>query len=626
MKFPSHLLDEIRARLPVSAVVSRRVRLKRQGREFVGLSPFKEEKTPSFTVNDQKGFYHCFATGEHGDIFKFLMATEGLSFPEAVQQLASEAGVDLPKPTAQDEAREAERDRLIRLTEAACTWFEQQLHGNAGADARDYLRDRGLDSETIASFRIGYAPASRTALKSHLAAQGFSIDDMATAGMVIAGEDIATPYDRFRHRIIFPITDLRRRVIAFGGRALDPDQPAKYLNSPETPLFHKGAMLFNAANARKAAHERGEVVVAEGYMDVIALAAAGFPQAVAPLGTALTDQQIKLLWRMADEPVLCFDGDEAGGRAAYRAAEAALPLLAPGKSLRFAYLPEGLDPDDLIRREGAGAMRSVLEQAKPLIEVIWQRETGAGDWSTPERRAALEARLRALANSIAEPTVRNYYSRAFKDRLFHKFRAAPPRAGPHRQAGRGRANGARHAFPGRAVERPGASEALANSALVRGDAGSVQTREAIIVQALLHHPWLLDAYTDDIAALPVESQSARRVLDALVAAHVTLDELDIDSLRHHLSQSGLDGAVREIETVAGVELGGQFRSDAPSEVVDAAWHQITALHRKASALKSELAVAEQAFAQEQSEENFARLRALCHELAGLHDGIDALEE
>ena len=618
MKFPPHILDEIRARLPVSAVVARRVRLKRQGREFVGLSPFKDEKTPSFTVNDQKGFYHCFATGEHGDIFKFLMETEGLSFPEAVQQLAGEAGVDLPKPTAQDEAREAERDRLLRLTEAACAWFEQQLRGNAGAEAREYLHGRGLDAETTAAFRIGYAPSSRTALKSHLAAQGFSVEDMAAAGMVIAGEDIATPYDRFRHRIIFPITDLRGRVIAFGGRALDPDQPAKYLNSPETPLFHKGATLFNAANARKPAHERGEVIVAEGYMDVIALAAAGFPQAVAPLGTALTDQQLKLLWRITDEPVLCFDGDEAGGRAAYRAAEAALALLAPGKSLRFAYLPQGLDPDDVIRREGAVSMRSVLDQAKPLIDVIWQRETSAGDWSTPERRAALEARLRALAQTIAEPTVRNYYARAFKDRLFQMFRSVQPNHGysKRRRQPRGRQSLSGHA------ERAGPSEALANSALVRRHEGGAPVREAAIVQTLVRHPWLLDTNAEDLASLPLETEPARRLLDGLVAAHVTINQLDIDSLRHHLHERGLAGMLQETESITACQLGAHLREDAPREDVQSAWQHITSLHRQASALRQELAAAEQAFAEDQSEENFNRLRALSEELANLDHGPD----
>ncbi|MFP3921969.1 MAG: toprim domain-containing protein, partial [Dichotomicrobium sp.] len=359
----------------------------------------------------------------------------------------------------------------------------------------------------------------------------------------------------------------------------------------------------------------GEVIVAEGYMDVIALAAAGFDHAVAPLGTALTDQQLKLLWRMADEPILCFDGDEAGGRAAYRAAEAALPLLSPGKSLRFAYLPEGLDPDDLIRREGAGAMRAVLEQAKPLIDVIWQRETSAGTWTTPERRAALEARLRALSQTIAEPTVRNYYSRAFKDRLFHMFRAPAHRQ--TLQGGRRSAHqyGTRRPSRGYAGEAAGASEALANSPLVRRNDSGAPAREAVIVQALLRHPWLLDDFADDLATLQFENAPARQLLNGLTAAHITVNKLDIHSLRHHLHQMGLDGALQETERLAERELGSHFRSDASREVVEAGWRHIMALHRKASALKDELSAAEDAFVQEQSEDNFARLRALSEELA-----------
>ncbi len=305
MRFPPSLLDEIRARLPVSQVIGRRVKLKRTGREHTGLSPFKHEKTPSFTVNDQKGFYHCFASGEHGDIFTFLMKAEGLSFPEAVERLAGEAGVELPKTTPQAEAREEESVRLKKLVEAAAVFYQAALGTAAGRDAREYLERRGLAPADIQTFRLGYAPRGRHALKEHLAAKGFSQEDMALSGMLISGADIPVSYDRFRHRLMFPITDARGAVIAFGGRALDADQQPKYLNSPETPLFHKGATLYNAAMARKAAHERGTVIVAEGYMDVIALARAGFPNAVAPLGTALTPDQLKILWRMAAEPLLC---------------------------------------------------------------------------------------------------------------------------------------------------------------------------------------------------------------------------------------------------------------------------------------------------------------------------------
>ncbi len=429
MRFPPSLLDEIRARLPVSQVVGRRVKLKRQGREYVGLSPFKQEKTPSFTVNDQKGFYHCFASGEHGDIFTFLMKAEGLGFPEAVERLAREAGVEMPKSSPQAVAQEALSERLRKITEASCVFFQKALSGAEGREARAYLDRRGLSAEDIERFRLGYAPAGRHQLKEHLAAKGFAQEDMAVSGMLIAGDDIPVSYDRFRHRLIFPIADLRGEVIAFGGRALSDDQQPKYLNSPETPLFHKGAVLFNAAAARKAAHERGGVIVAEGYMDVIALARAGFPNAVAPLGTALTPDQLALLWRMADEPLLCFDGDSAGLKAAYRAVETALPYLKPGKSLAFAFLPEGLDPDDLLRRQGAEALAAALQKTKPLVGVLWSKELAAGEWRTPERRAQFETRLDELVRTIGDRTVRQYYGREIRQRLRDQFGSFRSRSG-----------------------------------------------------------------------------------------------------------------------------------------------------------------------------------------------------
>src|SRR5262245_3140484 len=379
MRFPPALLDEIRARLPVSQVVARKVALKRAGREFKGLSPFKTEKTPSFTVNDQKGFYHCFASGEHGDVFTFLMKTEGLSFPEAVERLAQEAGVPMPQSGPRDTEAEDRRGRLYELIAASAAFFEKQLEGPQGREARLYLAKRGLGPEAIARFRMGYAPNSRSALKEHLASAGFTAVDMVASGMLIAGEDIPVSYDRFRHRVMFPIADLRGRAIAFGGRALDPDTPAKYLNSPETPLFHKSAVLFNAHNARGPSHDRGRIIVVEGYMDVIALALSGFPETVAPLGTALTEDQIRLLWRMAPEPILCFDGDAAGRRAAFRAVETVLPHLRPGHSLQFAFLPNGLDPDDLVRQHGPEAMRDILEnRTRALFDVLMEREEQQG--------------------------------------------------------------------------------------------------------------------------------------------------------------------------------------------------------------------------------------------------------
>ena len=330
MRFTDEFLEELRARLPVSEVVGRRVKLKRAGREWKGLSPFQQEKTPSFTVNDQKQFYHDFSTGKHGNIFDFVMETEGVSFPEAVERLASMAGMPVPAATPDAARQQQRRKTLYDVMDLAAKFFADTLASRHGAKARGYLGDRSISPSVQLQFRIGYAPVERFALKEHLGALGISTDDMVEAGLLVAGDDIPLPNDRFRDRVMFPITDLRGRVIAFGGRALEKDAPAKYLNSPETPLFHKGDNLYNLSTARLAAHNGSTLVVVEGYVDVIAMVGAGFPASVAPLGTALTENQLTLLWKMADEPILCFDGDKAGQKAMWRAADLALPHLAPG--------------------------------------------------------------------------------------------------------------------------------------------------------------------------------------------------------------------------------------------------------------------------------------------------------
>src|SRR5262250_1002465 len=365
MRFPPQFLDELRARLPVSEVVGRRVKLKRRGREWVGLSPFNKEKTPSFTVNDQKGFFHDFSSGKNGSIFDFVMMTEGLTFPEEVERLAAQAGIPLPKISPADEARDERRTTLHDIVEQAAKFCEATLAQRAGAKARGYLADRGLDPATQVKFRLGYAPPERFALKEHLGQAGIATEDMIEAGLLVAGDDIPVAYDRFRDRVMFPISDLRGRVIAFGGRALEKDAQAKYLNSPETALFHKGATLYNIATARVAAHKGAPVIAVEGYVDVIAMVNAGYEAAVAPLGTALTTDQLALIWKMADEPILCFDGEAAGHRAAYRAVDLALPLIKPGKSLKFASLPEGQDPDDLWRSGGREAINEVVGAPRP---------------------------------------------------------------------------------------------------------------------------------------------------------------------------------------------------------------------------------------------------------------------
>src|SRR5947199_2090344 len=409
MRFTPQFLDDLRARLPVSEVVGRRVKLKKAGREWKGLSPFQQEKSPSFTVNDQKGFYHDFSSGKHGDIISFLMETEGVGFTEAVERLASMAGMALPAATPDAARHEQRRKTLHDVMELAAKFFADTLASRNGAKARGYLGVRAISPATQLQFRLGYAPPDRFALKEHLGAQGISTEDMIEAGLLVSGEDKPVPYDRFRDRVMFPITDLRGRVIAFGGRALEKDVPAKYLNSPETPLFHKGSNLYNGAAARQATHDGAKLIVVEGYVDVIAMVTAGYPAAVAPLGTALTDDQLALLWKMSDEPVLCFDGDGAGRRAAYRALDLALPHVKPGKTVAFALLPEGQDPDDLVRSGGREAVAEVIGAARSLSATLWMRETEGGGFDTPERRAALDQRIADVTNVIADPSVRKYY-------------------------------------------------------------------------------------------------------------------------------------------------------------------------------------------------------------------------
>ena len=662
MRFSPHLLDEIRARLPVSQVVGRKVALKRKGREYSGLSPFKMEKTPSFFVNDQKGFYHCFASGEHGDIFKFVMATEGLTFPEAVEKLAQEAGVALPKPDARDEAREDQRTRLLALMEEAAKFFETALTSAAGADARRYIDKRGLKRETLATFRLGYAPNSRSAIKDHLAKAGYTLEEMTLSGMLIAGDDIPVAYDRFRHRVMFPIADAKGRIVAFGGRALDPDQNAKYLNSPETPLFHKGHLLFNAHRARTAAHDKDRVIAVEGYMDAISMSEAGFAETVAPLGTALTEDQLQLLWRMSAEPILCFDGDGAGKRAAFRAVDTALPHLKPGASLMFAFLPDGLDPDDLVRQQGPAALDACLGRARPLIDVLFEREWSHGDWSTPERRAGLEKTLKALVARIEDESVRSHYRHAIGEKLdaawgrsaggWRPNGSAGDRGGqlgntassrwgapgrPIQGAGRGAGRwtgqqGARRPAPGRAFppglgqgsEHFNPSSSLRKSALVAPETTLPPYREALLLKALLNHTWLIEQEAETIAVLPLTSSALSRLRDAILSAQAVYNLLDTETLRTHLNKSSVGKVLALVERAVSHKCDRFAEPDAERTEVEDGWRHALALHDRHVGLQQSLEAAEQAWHEDRSEASFARICDLKRQLE-LVSGAETLD-
>ncbi|OIM90702.1 DNA primase [Bradyrhizobium elkanii] len=664
MRFTPEFLDELRARLPVSEVVGRRVKLKKAGREWKGLSPFQQEKTPSFFVNDQKQAWFDFSSGLNGNIFDFLMKTEGVTFPEAVERLAAMAGVPLPAVTPDAARHEQHRRTLHDVMELATKFFADTLASRGGAKARGYLADRAISPATQLQFRMGYAPPDRFALKEHLGGQGISTDDMVEAGLLIGGEDIPVPYDRFRDRVMFPITDARGRVIAFGGRALEKDVPAKYLNSPETTLFHKGDNLYNLFTARQAAHDGAQLIVVEGYVDVIAMVTSGFPGAVAPLGTALTENQLGLLWKMVDEPILCFDGDRAGQKAAYRAADIALPQLKPGKSLRIALLPEGQDPDDLARSGGRGAIEDVISAARPLADMIWSREIEGGNFATPERRAALEARIGELTNGIRDEVVRRYYRQDLQERLQRNFAPEGGRGGygrggygrgnfgggrsgesPRQFAPRGPAQNGRQGglqggrFGAKAGATPGisrgpyqaASPQLANSPIMRGQRSAISRREALILQSLINHPWLLHDHLEEVAALELVHPEAHKLRAAIIAAfahdhhHSPDAEEQAEKMRADLEAGGLSQILQRVERAITTQAVWGAQIGAAREDVLSTWRQLVALHQKTHALLRERKDAEAALAEDSSEANLAWLQDIQARMAEA-DGTEALIE
>ena len=661
MRFTPQFLDDLRARLPVSEVVGKRVKLKKAGREWKGLSPFQQEKSPSFTVNDRKGFYHDFSSGKHGDIITFVMETDGVGFTEAVERLAAMAGVALPAASPDAARHEQRRKTLYDVMDLAAKFFADTLALRGGARARGYLGDRGISLETQLKFRLGYAPggpAERFALKELLGGLGIPVEDMVEAGLLVAGDDIPVPYDRFRDRVMFPIADLRGRVIAFGGRALEKDVPAKYLNSPETPLFHKGDNLYNLATARTATHNGAPLVVVEGYVDVIAMVGVGFTGSVAPLGTALTENQLALLWKMADEPILCFDGDKAGQKAAWRAADLALPHLKPDKSLRFALLPEGQDPDDLARSGGRVAIEEVIGAARGLADLIWARETAGGSFATPERRAGLEARINELTHGIQDEVVRRYYRQDLTERLRRTFAPEGGRGSYGRGNARGFGGESGRRFPARGSFTPGAagrteprgrfqgsaasqtinrqpyqvaSPDLANSPIMRGQRSALSRREALILLSLINHPRLLDDHLEEVAALELAHPEANRLRAAIIVAfandhhHGADPQQQSEKIRADLAARGFYEILQRVERAITTSAVWGAGPGAALEDVLSTWHQLVSLHRQWHSLLRELKDAELALGEDGSEANLAWLRDVKARLAEA-DGTEALIE
>jgi DNA primase len=614
MNFTPQFLDEIRARVGLSDRVARKVKLTRKGHEFSGLCPFHDEKTPSFTVNDDKGFYHCFGCGAHGDVIGFVMRTENLSFPETVERLAEDAGLEIPKASPAERQRAQAAISLYAVTEAATVFFEKELRGPKGQAARDYLRGRGLDDATIARFRLGYAPDTRGTLKTALMGGGISESLLVTAGLLIQPEDNRPSYDRFRGRLIFPIFDRRGRPIAFGGRILGEGEP-KYLNSPETPLFQKGATLYGWSHALKDARETGLLCVTEGYMDAIALLSAGLP-AMAPLGTALTETQIQSLWRVVPEPVLCFDGDAAGGRAATRAAERALPLLKPGVSLRFVTLPKGEDPDSLVRGRGRVGMESVLASARPLSTMIWEMETRGRPVDTPERRALVEKALMDRARSVADASVQDYYIREFRARLREAFSDFSPVAGARRRFGPG----------GRPNLRGTGRDRLRADPLIGTEDGRAEARERVLVACVLNHPELLAEVADELVAVEIGSHEYDSLRLAILDVAAGPDgALNGEAMVAALTERGFGPLVAGLSGARARVTDWFARPGAAPADALTGFRQVLALHQQFGGLKAALEESESLLAEDMSEAQWERFRALMAE-AEAHGQIAAENE
>lgn len=520
MSLPPGFLDELRNRVPISRIVGRKVTwdLKRSNQakgDWWAPCPFHGEKTASFHVDDQKGFYYCFGCHAKGDALTFLREAEGMGFMDAVAVMAAEAGLPMPERSPREQAQTDRRTQLVEVMDRAVRWFRLQLQTGAGAAARDYLSGRRLEGLALERFEIGFAPDLRQGLLRHLADAGVPEKLAVEAGLAAKPDDGGAAYDRFRGRIIFPIRDARGRCISFGGRAMDPNARAKYLNGPETALFDKGRNLYNLGPARAAVSRGQPLVVAEGYMDVIALALAGFEGAVAPLGTAITEDQLRLMWRVSPEPIITLDGDAAGQRAALRLIDMALPLAGPGQALRFALMPAGQDPDDLIRASGSGAMRAVLDQAQPLVELLWRRETEGRVFDSPERRAALD---RALADAVAhipDPATRDHYARELKSRRWALF--APPRTQKGRFA------------PRTPPPSPPLPQTRA-SALVATDAGE-QLIEAMVLAICATHPNLVPLVESRLERLePADPGRAALVHDLLAGTRSDAGRVALDSI------------------------------------------------------------------------------------------------
>ena len=604
MAISPRFLSDLRDRVTLSDIVGKRVALHRAGgQEFKGCCPFHQEKTPSFTLNDDKQFYHCFGCGAHGDVIGFVMQHDNLTFMEAVETLAATAGMEVPQQSREDVAQAKKQKDLYALLDDAARWFETRLYDPGNRDARHYMQERGVSDALMAQFRVGYAPNDGRSLRRHLKEEGYTDTQMIDAGVIRPSTRGGEPYAFFRERIIFPVTDRRGRIVAFGGRILpdhlrtpdrDGNKPPKYLNSSDSSLFHKGRMLFGESHARYAAGEGQDLIVVEGYLDVMACFSAGYRGAVAPLGTALTEEQIVILWKMIPakekNPVICFDGDNAGRRAAARACDRILPLLQPNQSALFAFLPEGQDPDSLIKVQGRQAFEKIIQNAIPLVDFLWSDLTGGQRFYTPESKAGLEIALEEVALKIADRTVQQYYRRTFKDRLYQAFRAQNLSfKGKNSKDKKGQKS------PAMLVGRP----------VFAGD----NMRYQILLATIINHPHIFDRIGESLGSLKIPNERLDLLRQTVLNILGRDAGLDTVALQDHLKDQGFESELGAVLSEALYTHAGFARPEADEEKILSGWQEIYGLMKKKTA-ENEYRSAVRALGQDCNKANEERMMAL----------------
>ncbi|MEB3702176.1 DNA primase [Candidatus Bealeia paramacronuclearis] len=578
-----HFFDQLRARIRLSEIVSRQVKLIRRGREYTGLCPFHTEKSPSFTVNDQKSFYHCFGCGAHGDALKFLMEIEKYSYREALEELAQKAGLEVPQYVPSKEAERFNND-FYSIVEETVRYFEGSLQKSPGAFARDYLEKRGMTPSTISKFRLGFSPDTRYGLLEHLKSKKFPLESIIELGLGIQPEGGKAPYDRFRGRLMFPIFNFQEKPVAFGGRILGEGEP-KYLNSPENPLFHKGSLLFNFPNARKSQTE--PLLIVEGYMDVIAMDQAGFGSVVAPMGTALTEEQIQLAWRLDPQPIICFDGDLAGQKAALRAADRALPLLKAGHTLRFAFLPKGQDPDSLLRQGQRKVFENLIAAPMPLVDLLWKTLIPAQGRLTPENIALLEKRIDEEVNKIEDDSLKQHFRYDLRGRFFTEYSSKNKR------------------------DKNNEAKKLHNSNLLLNSSSNFYIiQQKLLLATVVNHPHILREVVEDLANLEIQDEQMQNLRDDLLSGATDETNESTQALKDFLILKGHQDALTILASETLLTHGAFARESSELEEARRGWQEVYYHHLERKRLEEEIELATKSLAEAPSQEVWDQVKAL----------------